>query len=210
MGVNQSDASRRGRSSKRKGAAAEAAVAKMLCDLGYDCRRNFGSGARGGNDLIGVDGLVDYGQPHCGQEQIGAEHVAKQFSIPLYTARVTLPFGINEDDPAMFVPGRNLILLALAANVIAEAGDRTVIIGANADDHDDYPDCRREFFDAAQPALGVEVVTPLISKGKPEIGDLADRLGVPISWTWSCYYPVDDEHPCGACDACKHRAEALA
>jgi 7-cyano-7-deazaguanine synthase in queuosine biosynthesis len=34
--------------------------------------------------------FVDYGQPHCGHELIGAEHVASQrFSFPLYKARVT-------------------------------------------------------------------------------------------------------------------------
>lgn len=56
--VTDPDLTRRARASKRKGARGEVEVAKMLCDLGYDCRRNFGSGARGGNDLIGVDGLA--------------------------------------------------------------------------------------------------------------------------------------------------------
>jgi 7-cyano-7-deazaguanine synthase len=156
--------------------------------------------------------FVNYGQPHAGQERSAAERIATRFSIPLFKASVTLPFGSPTTDPAMLVPGRNLILLALAANVIAGAGPlhRAVIIGANADDDAGYPDCRLEFFMAAEPALGVEVITPLIAKTKPEIGLLAAQLDVPVSWTWSCYYPVDDEHPCGHCDACKHRAEALA
>lgn len=56
--MSDPDLTRRARASKRKGARGEVEVARMLCDLGYDCRRNFGSGARGGNDLIGVDGLA--------------------------------------------------------------------------------------------------------------------------------------------------------
>jgi 7-cyano-7-deazaguanine synthase len=154
--------------------------------------------------------FVDYGQPHAGQERIASKQVATRFSLPLFNANVTLPFGIDNEDSAMFVPGRNLILLSLAAHVIAGVGERSVVIGANADDHDGYPDCRREFFDAAEPALSVEIITPLMGKTKPEIGLLAAQLGVPVDWTWSCYYPADDEHPCGHCDACKHRAEALA
>jgi hypothetical protein len=50
---------RRARGSKRKGAKGEVDVQKLAIAAGFpDCRRNFGSGARGGNDLIGVEGLA--------------------------------------------------------------------------------------------------------------------------------------------------------
>lgn len=129
--------------------------------------------------------FIDYGQPHWKQERHAAGRVAEALGgSPFYTASVELPGRIDHDDPAMLIPGRNVVLLSLAAMV----GNR-VVIGANADDQDGYPDCRPEFFRAAETALGVTIDAPLIDMGKPEIGKLARELGVPVDLTWSCYYP---------------------
>jgi 7-cyano-7-deazaguanine synthase len=149
---------------------------------------------------------VDYGQPHSVQERQAADRV-RSLGEPLYTAKVNLPLEIDRSDSSMYIPGRNLMLLSLAATMSRLT--RRIVIGANADDHDGYPDCRDEFFAAAEPVLGVEIHRPLIRMTKAEIGDLARELGVPIDETWSCYYPAQGE-PCGQCDACKHRAKALA
>jgi 7-cyano-7-deazaguanine synthase len=150
--------------------------------------------------------LVNYGQPHWGHESKAAVTIARELcGSPLYTATITLPTRIDHTDPSMLIPGRNLILLSLAATIADH-----VVIGANADDYADYPDCRPEFFRAAEPALGVTIDTPLIDMTKREIGKLARKLGVPIESTWSCYYPLPSGQPCGNCDACRHRAEATA
>jgi hypothetical protein len=54
----RADRSKRGRSSRRKGGSAERDVAAMAIAHGFtECRRNFGSGSRGGGDLIGIPGV---------------------------------------------------------------------------------------------------------------------------------------------------------
>jgi hypothetical protein len=52
------EATKRARRSKRKGATGELDVAKLAIAHGFtECRRNFGSGSRGGGDLIGIPGV---------------------------------------------------------------------------------------------------------------------------------------------------------
>lgn len=152
---------------------------------------------------------VNYGQPHAVEELACAVRLARAYGADLTVASVSMPSEPGDGDPAMFWPGRNLVLLSLAAAFAQRVGADEVIIGANRDDHDSYPDCRPEFFAAAVPALGVEINAPLLHLTKPEIGALADEHGVPVRSTWSCYYPVSGQ-VCGSCDACAGRERALA
>jgi hypothetical protein len=56
--VRDEAARKRGRASKNKGNRAELEVQKIAQAHGFDgCRRNFGSGSRGGGDLIGIPGV---------------------------------------------------------------------------------------------------------------------------------------------------------
>jgi 7-cyano-7-deazaguanine synthase len=152
---------------------------------------------------------IDYGQPNATKELACAERLARAYAAKLHIASITMPSKPTADDPAMLWPGRNLVLLSLAAALAQQTGATAVIIGANADDRDGYPDCRPEFFAAAEPALGIEVIAPLLDKTKTEIGAMARERGVPLGNTWSCYYPVDGQ-VCGSCDACAGRERALA
>jgi 7-cyano-7-deazaguanine synthase len=144
---------------------------------------------------------INYQQPHGREEREAAQRIAHHYGALLHYASFHLAFAVTTSDPAMLVPGRNLILLSLAATL------GHPVLGCNADDRDGYPDCRPEFFEAVRPLI--DVVTPLLHYSKPEIGGLARSLGVPVELTWSCYYPTDDGE-CGACDACAGRDRALA
>lgn len=158
------------------------------------------------HDAVAV--AVDYGQPHAEPELGAAARVAAAYGVDLIVFRVELGARWRPDDPAMIVPGRNLALLALA-NVVREARSfDTVVIGCNADDAENYVDCRREFIEAVRAIFPVEA--PLLTATKTEVGRLALELGVPVDLTWSCYYPREDRLPCGECDACKARDRALA
>lgn len=152
---------------------------------------------------------VDYGQPHAVEELACAERLARAYGAALARVTLTMPSAPGEGDPSMLWPGRNLVLLALAAAHAQQVRATEIVIGANADDHDGYPDCRAEFFAAAAPALGVRVAAPLLHLAKPAVGAMARELGVPVDETWSCYFPADGR-PCGACDACAGRSRALA
>lgn len=152
---------------------------------------------------------VNYGQPHAEEELPCAARLARAFGATLATSLVRMPSAPTAGDTSMLWPGRNMVLLSLAAALAQQVGADVVMIGANADDHDGYPDCRAEFFEAAAPALGVRIEAPLLSMTKPDIGALARELAVPLPQTWSCYYPVRGQ-VCGSCDACAGRDRALA
>lgn len=121
--------------------------------------------------------------------------------------------------PVTYVPGRNLIFLAVAVGV-AEARDLEVVtIGINALDYSGYPDCRPEFIESftqtARLALkrGVEgrpvaVRTPLLELSKADIVRLGLSIAAPLELTWSCYR--GEATPCRACDACALRAKGFA
>ena len=144
--------------------------------------------------------FVDYGQPHLVEERDCATRLSAHAGVELTRARISVRMEINRDDATMLVPGRNLILISLAATL-----GTPVVIGCNADDYAVYLDCRPEFFGVLRPIVKVE--TPLIGMSKVQIGEMARSLGV--GETWSCYYPQDGQ-PCGGCDACLGRDRALA
>lgn len=122
--------------------------------------------------------------------------------------------GKDPELPSTFVPGRNAIMLSLAASFAYSINADTIFTGYNILDYSGYPDCRPEFCQAIEHALSfalgrkLSIVSPLISMNKQQIKDLADTL---YDWrkdTWSCYNPVDKGEsiqPCGECDSCKLR-----
>ncbi|HWW53333.1 MAG TPA: 7-cyano-7-deazaguanine synthase, partial [Acidimicrobiales bacterium] len=121
--------------------------------------------------------------------------------------------------PVTYVPGRNLIFLAVAMGVAEARHADDVWLGVNALDYSGYPDCRPEFiasFEAtAALALkrGVEgnpvaVRAPLVDLSKADIVRLGLDIGAPLHLTWSCYR--GGAVPCGDCDSCHLRAKGFA
>lgn len=115
---------------------------------------------------------------------------------------------------ATYVPGRNLVMLAVAVGVATGLGAGAVIIGANADDHAGYPDCRPEFIDSVDQTARtstdgkVGVSAPLVRMTKRDIVAFGRQLEVPLHLTYSCYRGGID--PCNRCGACESRNEAMA
>ena len=156
---------------------------------------------------------VQYGQANAEQEMIASGAWARSHSLTRELVQCPIradELGIGIGKPgARVVPGRNLALLAVAANRAAAVGCREVWIGCNADDAADYPDCRFEFLQSAAALImasaGVDVSAPLLGKTKAEVIDLAKHYGIDIGATWSCYEPNSGK-PCGTCNACRLRA----
>lgn len=119
--------------------------------------------------------------------------------------------------PNTFVPARNALFLTVAATFAHSIQAGEVWVGSNGDDANGYPDCRPEFFRAFESVASaggfpVEVVHPLTALSKRQVVALGRVLRAPIDQTWSCYSPretPDYPVPCGVCDACVLRAEAL-
>jgi len=117
-----------------------------------------------------------------------------------------------------FLPGRNVCFLAMALAVAAVQDAERIWIGANLDDAAGFPDCRPPFLWAwqqmASHALGrpIHLEAPLLELTKRGVVELARALAIDLDATWSCYRPqyvATGVAPCGRCDACVLRAEAL-
>jgi len=79
--------------------------------------------------------------------------------------------------PTSFVPGRNLVFLAVAGAHAAAVGANVIVTGVCQTDYSGYPDCRREFTDAMTSAINealptamrpVRIETPLMDVTKAD------------------------------------------
>ena len=175
---------------------------------------------------------IDYGQRHA-KELDKAEKIAQALGLPhrilrlpdlgpllggssLTDDQVELPEGhyAKESMKATVVPNRNMILLALAGGHALSIGFDTIAYAAHAGDHTIYPDCRPEFADAMEKALGLadwqnlNLHRPFVNFSKEELVRKGNELGAPLELTWSCY--AGREKHCGKCGTCVERKEAFA
>ena len=127
--------------------------------------------------------------------------------------------GIDPDIiPSTYVPGRNTVFIAIALSLAEAQKASSIYLGINAVDYSGYPDCRPEYLKAYQNLIAlsskvgiegnsIQLIAPLVRNSKIDIVRQAIALGVPINETWSCYQ--GDIEPCGVCDSCRLRDEAL-
>ena len=129
--------------------------------------------------------------------------------------------GVGEGIPVTYVPARNTIFLSLALGLAEARGARDIFIGVNALDYSGYPDCRPEFIAEFERVAnlatkaGVEgdpftIHAPLQHMAKADIAREAERLGLDVALSHSCYDPLPDGRHCGRCDACRLRSKGFA
>jgi 7-cyano-7-deazaguanine synthase len=129
------------------------------------------------------------------------------------TAHQTTPDQLGEQVSATYVPGRNIVFLAIAGGYADAVGARHLVGGWNAVDYSGYPDCRPRFLHAMEDALraglrwSVQIHAPLVYLSKADIIRLATQLHAPLELTWSCY--KGGERPCGECPSCKVRQKGF-
>jgi 7-cyano-7-deazaguanine synthase len=122
--------------------------------------------------------------------------------------------------PPTYVPARNTIFLSLALSLAESIGAKDIFIGVSSVDYSGYPDCRPEFILAFQQVakLGTraadtddsyEIHAPLVHLTKKETILKGISLGVDFSSTWTCYDPLENGNPCGACESCQLRAKGF-
>ncbi len=115
---------------------------------------------------------------------------------------------INKNLPSTFVPGRNILFLAVAASLAYIKKIKNLVIGVSQVDYSGYPDCRKGFIKSMQKSLslgmeyGIKIHTPLIYKSKKKVVLLAKSLGILpyMKYTHTCYRGT--RKPCGKCQAC--------
>jgi 7-cyano-7-deazaguanine synthase len=114
-------------------------------------------------------------------------------------------------DDAVYLPGRNLLLLALPSVWCALNGVHRIALGTLKGNP--FPDATDAFF-AGYSALvelgmdhALEVVTPFAELTKADVLELG--RGFALEHTFSCVDPQDGRH-CGRCNKCAERRHAFA
>ena len=159
----------------------------------------------------------DYSQKHKIDLKY-ARKIAQSLRVPFKIVKVDLGqiggSSLTGGRGSVVVPGRNAIFLSLAAGYAQKEQLRDIFFGANRDDYENFPDCREIFVYFLKKALywgyGIQdIKVPFLHLSKKEIVAIGKELKVPYELTWSCYFPKGSK-PCGKCEACLKRYEALA
>ena len=207
--------------------------AVVLLSGGLDSMVCAGLAREAGFSVIGL--TIDYGQRHRVELEsarvIAGRLTDRQIVLPLdlrafggsaLTGDVEVPKeGVGDGIPVTYVPARNTIFLSLALGLAEASGARDIFIGVNALDYSGYPDCRPEFVAEFQrladlaTRAGVEgdaftIHAPLQHMTKADIAREAQRLGLDVGLSHSCYDPLPDGRHCGRCDACRLRSKGFA
>ena len=119
--------------------------------------------------------------------------------------------GANTEDSAVYLPGRNLLLLSKAA--VYCSLNRIGVIALGLLKGNPFPDATPAFLRGFERLAGgalthpLEIVTPFSSLSKTAVIDLGK--GLPLELTFSCIRPVGEKH-CGGCNKCAERRRSFA
>jgi 7-cyano-7-deazaguanine synthase len=209
-------------------------LAVILLSGGLDSMVAGGLAREAGHRLIAL--TIDYGQRHRIEIE-AARRVAAELDVERH---IELPIdlsvfggssitqadmavrkeGVEDGIPTTYVPGRNIVFLALTLSLAEASGASRIYIGVNSLDYSGYPDCRPDFIAAFQhmAALGtkagveghgVRICAPLQYMTKADIAKEAARLGIDAGMSWSCYDPTPEGLHCGSCDSCRLRSKGF-
>ena len=115
-------------------------------------------------------------------------------------------------DEAVYLPGRNLLLLSKAAVFCALNSIDAIAIGSL--DHNPFPDAAPGFFNrfgaAASNALGfrIKIIAPFRTLTKDHVVRRGLRFNLPLHLSFSCLAPKNGL-PCGHCNKCAERRHAF-
>ena len=173
----------------------------------------------------------DYGQKAVEQEISTSKNICYYYKIEhkvikldwlkevTHTALVSnedLPEGIDNPEQSaksVWVPNRNGLFLNIAGS-FADGNDYDyIIIGANKEEGQTFPDNTQEFIDKINAEFEYstqkhpKVVAPLINSDKNDIVKLALEHKIPLEFVRSCY--ASGEKHCGKCESCTRLKNAL-
>lgn len=175
----------------------------------------------------------DYGQKSAEQEIEASAKICEYYNLEhkvikldwlkniTQTSLVSdndVPTGNELDNPensakSVWVPNRNGLFLNIAGSFADSYGYDYILIGANKEEGQTFPDNTQEFIDAVNKEFefstqkSPKVVAPLINSDKNDIVMLALQHGVPLELTRSCYQ--GGAKHCGICESCSRLKHAL-
>ncbi len=158
--------------------------------------------------------------------RLGPDHVVQLDLINQIAANIPRVEKFGHDQGSFlggrYIPGRNLMMLAMTASIALRRDIRVLACGASETEYSGYPDCRRSSIDAIQYAirasagLAFTIECPLMNLDKAGVWRLAESLGgdalvqIVREQTHTCYSGdrsnlSDWGYGCGNCDACRLR-----
>ena len=161
--------------------------------------------------------FVNYGQPVWDKERPASRYWAEHLGAPWRESTVTMNtramVGNGHKGPRV-VHARNLVLAALGMNYAHEIDAQWVWLGATKDDHEEYTDCRPDWFLHLNQAQGAAlphkpadphplIDAPFTYCRAPQILRYAEEYGIDLDRVWSCYYADRNGNQCGRCDSCR-------
>ncbi|MDR1167844.1 MAG: 7-cyano-7-deazaguanine synthase QueC [Heliobacteriaceae bacterium] len=170
----------------------------------------------------------DYGQKSSLREIEASRKICTHYGIEhkiikqdwlreiTHTALVSsagIPCGIQENSKTVWVPNRNGLFLNIAASFADSYDFDYIIIGANKEEGQTFPDNTEEFVKRINVAFELStlkkpvVIAPLINSGKSDIVKEALKNSMPLEYIHSCYYG-GSKH-CGVCESCVRLKNAL-
>lgn len=137
--------------------------------------------------------------------QILEEPVADVYGPHWSTSGSSVP-DARSGDEAVYLPGRNVLLIAKAAVwcLLREVDD----LALGCLQSNPFPDSTTSFFRDYQAVLNlamngrIRLIRPLESRRKEDVIRMGAKL--PLHLTFSCLSPVGDRH-CGLCNKCAER-----
>lgn len=175
----------------------------------------------------------DYGQKSAKQEIEASARICEHYNIEhkvisldwlknitqtSLVSNIDVPTGSELDNPedsakSVWVPNRNGLFLNIAGSFADSYGYDYILIGANKEEGQTFPDNTQEFINAVNKEFefstqkSPKVVAPLINSDKNDIVMLALQHGVPLELTRSCYQ--GGAKHCGICESCSRLKHAL-
>ena len=112
--------------------------------------------------------------------------------------------GAKTPDEAVYLPGRNLMLLSKAAVFCALHKIPVIAVGTLG--HNPFPDATPKFFRDFERVSGVKVMAPFRRLTKAQVIRRGRHL--PLHRSFSCIAPKRGRH-CGRCNKCAERQRAF-
>jgi 7-cyano-7-deazaguanine synthase len=137
--------------------------------------------------------LVVLDQP---MEDVYGDHWSRTGQVP----------DADSQDEAVYLPGRNILLISKASVWCALNGVHAIYSGVLSGNP--FPDASSGFFESLSKTLSeglnwpIQIVRPYSGLSKTDVLELGRNL--PLEHTFSCLNPVEGHH-CGTCNKCAER-----
>ena len=202
----------------------------ILLSGGLDSLVSLGLAYENNNTRLAL--TFDYGQKALEAEIAASKRISKYYNLEhkiikldwlnsiinnaLVSDNIDLPdgeFPSEKSAEAVWIPNRNALFLNIAAAFVESENFTHIIIGANKEEAQTFPDNSPEFIDRINALFEYstlqkpKLIAPLLNYDKNDIVKIAIENGMPLELIHSCY--SKELGHCGKCESCVRLKKAL-